>query len=63
MNAHTSLVQAKAQPVLGFFLGVCIVVLFSTFMPTKAWAQFDKSAWPISTATPKIEAVDRKSVV
>ena len=58
MNARSHDMQKKAQPVLGFFLGVCIVVLFSIFMPTKAWAQFDKSAWPISTATPKIEAVD-----
>lgn len=27
-------------------------------MTTKAWAQFDKTAWPANVATPKIEALD-----
>ena len=58
MNVHTSLVQAKAQPVLGLFLGVCFAVLSSSFVSTSAWAQFDKTAWPANVATPKIEAVD-----
>ena len=58
MNVHTSLVQAKAQPVLGLFLGVCLVVLLSSFVAPNAWAQFDKTAWPNNVATPKIEAID-----
>ena len=58
MNARTCVVQAKAQPVLGLFLGVCLAVLSSSFVSTNAWAQFDKTAWPANVATPKIEAVD-----
>jgi len=58
MNVHTSLVQAKAQPVLGLFLGVCLAVLSSSFVSTSAWAQFDKTAWPANVVTPKIEALD-----
>ena len=58
MNARTCVVQAKAQPVLGLFLGVCLAVLSSSFVSTNAWAQFDKTAWPVNVATPKIEAVD-----
>jgi thiol-disulfide isomerase/thioredoxin len=58
MNARTCVVQAKAQPVLGLFLGVCFAVLSSSFVSTSAWAQFDKTAWPANVATPKIEAVD-----
>jgi len=58
MNARTALVQAKAQPVLGLFLGVCLVVLLSSFVAPNAWAQFDKTAWPANMATPKIEAAD-----
>ncbi len=58
MNARTSHVQTKAQPVLGLFLGVCLAVLLSSFVAPQAWAQFDKTAWPASVATPKIEAAD-----
>ena len=58
MNARTALVQAKTQPVLGLFLGVCIAVLLSSFVAPNAWAQFDKTAWPANMATPKIEAID-----
>ncbi|WP_281789679.1 TlpA disulfide reductase family protein [Limnohabitans sp. INBF002] len=58
MNSRTCVVQAKAQPVLGLFLGVCLAVLLSSFVSTNAWAQFDKTAWPVNVATPKIEAVD-----
>lgn len=43
---------------LGLFLGVCLAVLFSSFVPTKAWAQFDKTAWSNKVVTPNIEAVD-----
>ena len=58
MSSRTSVVQAKAQPVLGLFLGVCLSVLLSSFVAPKAWAQFDKTAWPANIATPKIEAID-----
>ena len=58
MNARTCVVQAKAQHGLGLFLGVCLAVLSSSFVSTNAWAQFDKTAWPVNVATPKIEAVD-----
>jgi thiol-disulfide isomerase/thioredoxin len=58
MSSRTSVVQAKAQPVLGLFLGVLLSVLLSSFVPTSAWAQFDKTIWPAHVATPKIEAVD-----
>ena len=58
MNARAVIVQAKAQPVLGLFLGVCIAVLLSSFVAPNAWAQFDKTAWPANMATPKIEAID-----
>ena len=58
INACIQNMQKKAQPVLGFFLGVCFAVLSSSFVPTVAWAQFDKTAWPANAATPKIEAVD-----
>jgi thiol-disulfide isomerase/thioredoxin len=58
MNACSPLVQAKAQRVLGLFLGVCFAALSLSFMPTKAWAQFDKTAWPAKVDTPKIEAID-----
>ena len=58
MNARTHLVQAKAQPALGLFLGLCLAVLSLVCVPTQAWAQFDKTAWPANTVTPKIEAID-----
>ncbi len=58
MNPRTVLVQTKAQPVLGLFLGVRLAVLLSSFVAPQAWAQFDKTAWPASVATPKIEAAD-----
>jgi thiol-disulfide isomerase/thioredoxin len=58
MNARSQDMQAKAQPVLGLFLGVCLAVLLSSFVTTKAWAQFDKTAWPAKVDTPKIEVVD-----
>ena len=58
MNARAVIVQAKAQPVLGLFLGVCLAVLLSSFVASNAWAQFDKTAWPANVVTPKIEALD-----
>ena len=58
MNARSHGMQTKAQPVLGLFLGVCLAVLLSSFVTTKAWAQFDKTAWPANVVTPKIEATD-----
>lgn len=58
MNARSQELQTKAQPVLGLFLGVCLAVLSSSFVPTQAWAQFDKTAWPVKVDTPKIEAID-----
>ena len=58
MNARSHDMQTKAQPVLGLFLGVCLAVLLSSFVAPQAWAQFDKTAWPASVATPKIEAAD-----
>jgi thiol-disulfide isomerase/thioredoxin len=58
MNVRSHDMQTKAQPALGLFLGVLLSVVFSSFVPTSAWAQFDKTAWPANAATPKIEAVD-----
>ena len=58
MNARSQDLQTKAQPVLGLFLGVCLAVLSFSFVPTTAWAQFDKTAWPAKVDTPKIEAID-----
>ena len=58
MNARSYDMQTKAHPVLGLFLGVCLAVLLSSFVPNSAWAQFDKTAWPVNMATPKIEAID-----
>jgi thiol-disulfide isomerase/thioredoxin len=58
MNTRTPLVQAKAQPVLGLFVGVCLAVLSLSFVPTHALAQFDKTAWPAKVDTPKLEASD-----
>ena len=63
MNARTSHVQAKAQPTLGLFLDLCLVVLLSSFVTPNAWAQFDKTAWPAHAATPPIEAVDLQGKV
>jgi thiol-disulfide isomerase/thioredoxin len=60
MNARSQDMQAKAQPVLGLFLGVCFAVLSLGFVPIQAWAQFDKTAWPAKVDTPKIEALDLK---
>ena len=58
MNARSQDMQAKAQPVLGLFLGVCLAVLSSCFVTSNAWAQFDKTAWPPNTVTPQMQAVD-----
>jgi len=46
-------VQVKAQRVLGLFLGVVFSAVTSS-----AWAQFDKTAWSVNLATPKLEATD-----
>jgi len=56
-------VQAKAQPVLGLFLAVCLAVLSLGFVPTQAWGQFDKTAWSAKVDTPKIEAIDLQGKV
>ena len=53
-HARARLVHTGAQQLLGLFVGC----LFAGLFTTSAWAQFDKSAWPVSTATPKIEAID-----
>jgi thiol-disulfide isomerase/thioredoxin len=58
MNARSHDMQTKAQPVLGLFIGVCLAVLSLSFVPTQAWAQFDKTPWPVKVDTPKIEAID-----
>jgi thiol-disulfide isomerase/thioredoxin len=58
INSRSQDLQTKAQPVLGLFLGVCLAVLSLGFLPTIAWAQFDKTAWPAKLDTPKIEAID-----
>ena len=58
IHARSYGMQKKAQPALGFFLVVCLVVLSLTCAPTQAWAQFDKTAWSSKVATPKTEAVD-----
>ena len=58
MHARSQGMQTKAQPALGLFLGACLTVLFLSFVPTQAWAQFDKTAWPSKVDTPKIEALD-----
>jgi thiol-disulfide isomerase/thioredoxin len=58
MNARSQDLQTKAQPVLGLFLSVCLAVLSLSFVPTQAWAQFDKTPWPVKVDTPKIEAID-----
>ena len=63
MNARSQDLQTKAQPVLGLFLGLCLAVLSLSFAPTQAWAQFDKTAWPTNTVTPKIEAIDLQGKV
>ena len=57
MNAR-AIVQTKAQPVLGLFLGVLLVLLGTSFFASNAWAQFDKTAWPAKVATPALDAVD-----
>jgi thiol-disulfide isomerase/thioredoxin len=53
MRLFARLVRTKAQPVLGLFVG--FVLSIATF---SARAQFDKTAWPVNMATPRIEAVD-----
>ena len=58
MNARTSLVQAKAQPVLGLFVALFWALLVSSLAASTAWAQFDKTAWPAKVATPALDAVD-----
>jgi thiol-disulfide isomerase/thioredoxin len=55
--AH-SVVQTKAQQVLGLFVAVVWSVLVQGLCASGAWAQFDKTAWSAKTPTPAIEAVD-----
>ena len=57
MSSRT-VVQTKAQPVLGLFLELLLALLVSSFAVSNAWAQFDKTAWPAKVATPAIDAVD-----
>ncbi len=56
--ASEGVVQTKAQQVLGLFVGLVFGLAASNFVANSAWAQFDKTAWPVSTVTPKIEAFD-----
>lgn len=58
MSSRTSVVQAKAQPVLGLFVALFWSLLVSSFAASSAWAQFDKTAWPAKVATPALDAVD-----
>ena len=53
-HARSRLVHTGAQQMLGLF----VACLFAGLFTTSAWAQFDKSAWPANTPTPKIEGVD-----
>ncbi len=57
MNAR-AIVQTKAQPVLGLFLGVILTMLGTSFVASNAWAQFEKTTWPANVATPALDAVD-----
>ena len=57
MRSRT-VVQTKAQPVLGLFLGVLLAWGATNFAASSAWAQFDKTAWPAKVATPALDAVD-----
>ncbi len=57
MNSRT-IVQTKAQPLLGLFLAVLLALLGTSFVASNAWAQFDKTAWPAKVATPALDAVD-----
>ena len=57
-HAAHSVVQTKAQQVLGLFVAVVWGVLVQGLCASGAWAQFDKTAWPAKTPTPAIEAVD-----
>jgi thiol-disulfide isomerase/thioredoxin len=58
MHAHKPNVQAKAQRVLGLFLGRVLGFVACSLLATSAWAQFDKTPWPTNMVTPKIEALD-----
>jgi thiol-disulfide isomerase/thioredoxin len=58
MRLLTRIVGTKAQPALGLFVGLVLSWVVSSFLASSAWAQFDKTAWPANTVTPKIEAVD-----
>ncbi len=57
MNSRT-IVQTKAQPVLGLFLAVLLALLGTSFVASNAWAQFEKTTWPAKVVTPTLEAVD-----
>ena len=58
IHAAHSVIQTKAQQVLGLFVAVVWSVLVQGLCASGAWAQFDKTAWPAKTPTPAIEAVD-----
>lgn len=58
IHAVHSVVQTKAQQVLGLFVAVVWGLLVQGLCASGAWAQFDKTAWPTNAATPKIEALD-----
>ena len=57
-KATLSVVQNKAQQVLGLFVALVWGVLVQGLCASGAWAQFDKTAWPTKTPTPSIEALD-----
>jgi thiol-disulfide isomerase/thioredoxin len=58
MNSRTVVVQAKAQLVLGLFLGLLFVLFTSSIAVPNAWAQFEKKRWPAHVPTPAIHATD-----
>ncbi len=58
MSSRTDAVQTKAQPVLGLFLGLLLVLFVTSFVAPNAWAQFEKTRWPARVPTPAFTAVE-----
>ncbi len=57
-QASPNILQTKAQQVLGLFVVFVVSLLVSSVCVTRAWAQFDKTAWPTKVDTPKMDAID-----